>query len=200
MYSGGIVIDTLKTRLQNGQSLRQALLVTGRESTSAHELVRRYARRQGAGAGVGWLALVRRCNLAAGHLITAMGRFPYLFLNLGTYSQAEQWCLRRSGGVQRPLTVLEDILCINAASLVSSFSLTMTECPKVLDQLRAQSGGGGSGSGGEGVKTAANAGRTTISSVIRQQGLLRVLQGYDASYIREVGFSVVFLGAKTPPG
>eukprot|EP01046_Picozoa_sp_COSAG06_P009793 COSAG06_NODE_518_length_14769_cov_75.390048_5_plen_77_part_00 len=75
----------------------------------------------------------------------------------------------------------------------------MTECPKVLDQLRAQSGGGGSGSGsggGEGVKTAANAGRTTISSVIRQQGLLRVLQGYDASYIREVGFSVVFLGAK----
>ena len=85
-------------------------------------------------------ALVRRCNLAAGHLITAMGRFPYLFLNLGTYSQAEQWCLRRSGGVQRPLTVLEDILCINAASLVSSFSLTMTECPKVLDQLRALHG------------------------------------------------------------
>jgi hypothetical protein len=83
VYSGGIVIDTLKTRLQNGQSLRQALLVTGRESTSAHELVRRYARRQGAGAGVGWLALVRRCNLAAGHLITAMGRFPSLFLNLG---------------------------------------------------------------------------------------------------------------------
>lgn len=39
------------------------------------------------------------------------------------------------------------------------------------------------------------AGRTTITSVIRQQGLLRVLQGYDASYIREVGFSVVFLGA-----
>eukprot|EP01046_Picozoa_sp_COSAG06_P009792 COSAG06_NODE_518_length_14769_cov_75.390048_4_plen_174_part_00 len=107
VYSGGIVIDTLKTRLQNGQTLRQALLVTGRESTSATELVRRYARRQGAGAGVGWLALVRRCNLAAGHLITAMGRFPYLFLNLGTYSQAEQWCLRRSGGVQRPLTVLE---------------------------------------------------------------------------------------------
>jgi hypothetical protein len=185
VYSGGIVIDTLKTRLQNGQTLRQALLVTGRESTSASALVRRYARRQGAGNGVGWLAMVRRSNLTAGHLVTAAGRFPYLFLNLGTYSQAEQWCLRRSGGANRPLTVLEDIFCINIASLISSFSLTMTECPKVLDQLRAQSG----------EKVPASAGRTTIMSVIRQQGLLRVLQGYDASYIREVGFSVVFLGA-----
>ena len=114
-----------------------------------------------------------------------MGRFPYLFLNLGTYSQAEQvrfgslfahfsltfqrrqWCLRRSGGGSRPLSVLEDILCINIASLTSSLSLTMTECPKVLDQLRAQSGEAQS----------ASAGRTTITSVIRQQGLLRVLQG-----------------------
>ena len=34
-----------------------------------------------------------------------------------------------------------------------------------------------------------------VLTVIRQQGLLRVLQGYDASYIREVGFSVVFLGS-----
>ena len=48
-------------------------------------------------------------------------------------------CLFPSGG-SRPLSVMEDILCINIASLTSSLSLTMTECPKVLDQLRAQSG------------------------------------------------------------
>lgn len=93
------MIDTLKTRLQNGQTLRQALLVPGRDSTSAGALARRYGSIKGGGSvQAGWGALIRRSNLTAGHLITAMGRFPYLFLNLGTYSQAEQWLVRRSGG------------------------------------------------------------------------------------------------------
>ena len=121
VYSGGIVIDTLKTRLQNGQTLRQALLVTGRQSTTASALVRRYARRQGAGNGSGWLAMVRRSNLSAGHLITAAGRFPYLFLNLGTYSQAEQWCLFC-------LSVLPVSVCPACGSLCLCGSVVLCLC------------------------------------------------------------------------
>jgi hypothetical protein len=64
-----------------------------------------------------------------GHFVAALGRFPYLFLNLGTYSQVEQWCYQASG--PRSLVVYEELLCITAASFTSSISLTMTECPKV---------------------------------------------------------------------
>ena len=52
----------------------------------------------------------------------------------------------------------------------------------MLDQLAQRQGGGGGG-------------RTTVASVVRHHGLLRVLQGYEASFLREFGFSVVFLGA-----
>ena len=186
VYSGGICIDTLKTRMQNGQTVRSAFWQTNLERTSALTLVKRYARRNGGSAAGAWAKLLARSNLYSGHFVTAIGRFPYLFLNLGTYSQAEQWLLRRSGDEgARPLSVLEDAFCITVAAITSSLSLTMTECPKVMDQLRRASGGGGS----------VAQGRTTVASVIRQHGLLRVLQGYEASFLREVGFSIVFLGA-----
>ena len=185
VYSGGICIDTLKTRMQNGQTVRSAFWQTNLERTSALTLVKRYARRNGGSAAGAWAKLIARSNLYSGHFVTAIGRFPYLFLNLGTYSQAEQWLLRRSGDEgARPLSVLEDAFCITVAAITSSLSLTMTECPKVMDQLRRASGGGSVAQG-----------RTTVASVIRQHGLLRVLQGYEASFLREVGFSIVFLGA-----
>ena len=192
VYSGGICVDTVKTRLQNGQGLWQALFVTGRPATTPSALASRWARANGTGLGLAWVSMLQRSNLYAGHLITAAGRFPYLSLNLGSYSQAEQWCLRRNvGGGSRPLGAGEDVFCITLAALISSLSLTVTECPKVMDQLKSQQkvGAGGGGSG------AAAGGRTTVVSIVREHGMLRVLQGYDASFLREVGFSVVFLGA-----
>lgn len=155
VYSGGIAIDTLSTRLQAGFSMRDAL--------------------NGRGAKGGFSPL----NLYAGHAVMAKGRFPYLFLSLNGYAQTEKFVvsIRKDGA---PLAVRlkapsEEVACIAASTVCGATMITAIECPKILAQL--------------------SGGTHTITSVLRESGLKRLMQGYDACLLREGVFQAALFGS-----
>ena len=98
VYSGGIVIDTVATRLQAGKTLNQALWGLQREEPAA-TVVGRFARLSShKSRGIPGLAMtprqvyggmILRSNLTAGHFVTMVSRFPYLMLNFTAYQQTE---------------------------------------------------------------------------------------------------------------
>lgn len=114
VYSGGIAIDTVSTRLQGGQSMRSSCF--------------------GSATGA-----FRPGQLFAGHAVAAYGRFPYLFVSLNSYAQTERACLSlRSDGASletRRKSMLEEGVCIASATAFGSAMMTAVECPKVMAQL-----------------------------------------------------------------
>ena len=191
VYSGGIVIDTVATRLQAGLGANAALFGL-RSAAPVGAVVDRYVRRSAFAyravpelaarpAEVYW-GLLLRSNLCAGHFVTMQSRFPYLFLNFGTYQLGARWLAsRRSGGA--PKTVAEELACVGAATCVSSTAITVAECPKILDQVGGRCGA-----------------PTTVSSVYRDFGLARLLRGYSACFCREGLFNFALLGSPAVAG
>eukprot|EP00501_MAST-03F_sp_TOSAG23-6_P001463 GSMAST32.ASY1.ANO1.1521.1 assembled CDS len=182
MYSGGIVLDTVSTRLQAGFGIGQALWgIRGYKSTNPTSLISRAAAVHGVSKTQLCLSLLKRSNLYAGIGVVVRGRFPYLTLNLGTYAQAEQWVLGIRGGVYREKTLGEDLFCIVSSTSVGAAAITAIECPKILDQLR----------GGQVDK----ANRSTVLGVIKKFGIRRLMQGYEATFLREFCFNCALLGS-----
>ena len=114
VYSGGIVLDTVSTRLQARWPLRASLY--GANATS-----------------------FRAWQLFAGHAVVAVGRFPYLFATLATYAQTERFVVAsRPDGASlaaRPKGAGEEAACIAASSVLGSALITVVEAPKVMAQL-----------------------------------------------------------------
>lgn len=167
VYSGGIAIDTVATRLQAGLSPSQSLY--GVQQLPAQMSMRlRYQ-------------MLCRSNLFAGHFVTMLSRFPYLFLNFNTYTQTEHFLLHHHGGdPHRMKTFGEELMCVGMATLVSSTAICAAECPKILDQLK----GGGSAQG-----------RETVYGVLSKFGPRRLMQGYTACFCREFLFNIALLGS-----
>ena len=181
VYSGGIAIDTISTRMQAGMDWREALF--GRAKSAS-------------------LGAMLRNNLYAGHLVMAQGRFPYLFINLNAYAQAERLVYSRDappGGAasgaaaappaagvrpaRRAKTLVEELFCIACSTLLGAAMITIIECPKILAQLAPREPG-------------APAPRApTITSVVREHGFGRLLRGYDACVCREALFNCALLGS-----
>jgi len=155
VYSGGIAIDTISTRMQAGQSWREAMFGPGPKLS---------------------LGGLLRNNLYAGHLVMAQGRFPYLFVNLNTYAQAERAVLSARGApaaagaggggyVRVQKSAAEEAFCIACSTLTGSFMITIIECPKILAQLAERAPG------------APPPPAPTIQGVIRDHGFGRLLRG-----------------------
>jgi len=109
VYSGGIAIDTVSTRMQAGMPARQAIF----------------------GARLPSLSALYSANLFAGHQVMAQGRFPYLFTNLNTNNIARRYAESR-GMVDG---VFKQLFCIGCSTAVASVVITCVECPKILVQL-----------------------------------------------------------------
>lgn len=170
VYSGGIVVDTVATRLQAGLSPSQALW--GVETMPpASDLTMRLR-----------CQMLYKSNLFAGHFVTMLSRFPYLFLNFNSYTQTEQLLLRRNGGdLERMKTLPEEFICVTVATAISTAAISAAECPKILDQLK---GGGGKAHQ-----------RETVYGIISKYGPGRLMQGYTACFCREYLFNVALLGS-----
>lgn len=167
VYSGGIAIDTVATRLQAGLSPSQALYGV-EKMPSQLTISLRYQ-------------MLRRSNLFAGHFVTMLSRFPYLCLNFNSYAQTEQLLLHHYGGdLNRMKTFKEEFACVTVATIVSSTAICAAECPKILDQLK-------------GVKS--NSGRETVYGVLSKFGPRRLMQGYTACFCREFLFNIALLGS-----
>jgi len=167
VYSGGIVIDTVATRLQAGLSPSQSLY--GVQQLPAQLTARMR------------FQMLRQSNLTAGHFVTMLSRFPYLFLNFNSYTQTEQLLLRHHGDdLNRMKTFSEEVICVSVATLISSTAICAAECPKILDQLK-------------GVKS--ESGRETVYGVLSKFGPRRLMQGYTACFCREFLFNIALLGS-----
>jgi len=171
------VLDGISTRLQGGFKLSQALWGIKSKTNKVKDVVARFQRRTGHSKLFTRAALLNRSNLYAGVRVVIAGRFPYLFVNFSTYAKTEAWVLQ---GEDRLKTLRETMTCIIASTLTSSSIITAIECPKIMDQMA------GAGTGQK---------RTTILSVVRQFGIRRVLQGYDATFCREFLFNCALLGS-----
>lgn len=167
VYSGGIAIDTVATRLQAGLSPSQALYGVEKLPTPLSVGMR--------------YQLLLRSNLFAGHFVTMLSRFPYLFLNFNSYHQAEHLLLHHNGGdIHRQKTLGEEMACVAVATCVSSTAICAAECPKIMDQLK-------------GVKS--EHGRETVYGVLSKFGPRRLMQGYTACFCREFLFNTALLGS-----
>ena len=102
VYSGGIMIDTVATRLQVGYSPAQSLWGVSLARTNAKAMMRRYSARAGVSMFEARRQMLLRSNLCAGHFVTMLARFPYLFLNFNAYASAwgaaEQSARKRKHG------------------------------------------------------------------------------------------------------
>ena len=188
VYSGGIIIDTVATRLQAGATVNQALWGL-RTDRPVAETVARFTRRSASRyASLStpthqvYSGMLLRSNLTAGHFVTMLSRFPYLFLNFTTYQQTEKYLLARSPGAAaaRPKTAKEEFICVSASTVISTTAITVAECPKILDQVG-------------GIKC--GAARSTVGSIWREHGLRRLFRGYSACFLREYFFNVALLGS-----
>lgn len=191
VYSGGIVIDTVATRLQAGASENFAIWGL-RTSAPVADVVARHVRMSAqkyAAVGAPELAatpravyagLILRSNLMAGHFVTMLSRFPYLFLNFTTYQQTERivvWARpEREALDAAPKSIKEELLCVSASTLVSTTAITVAECPKIIDQVGGKCGE-----------------RSTVSSVYKAYGARRLMQGYTACFCREYLFNTALL-------
>ena len=179
MLCGGIVLDGISTRLQGGFTVGQAIWGIKGKSNSVSDVVARYSRLHDRSPLFTRAALLRRSNLYAGVRVVIAGRFPYLFTNFSTYAKTEEYIMRGKGG--RLKTTQETLTCIAASTIASSSIITAIECPKIMDQM--------AGSGNKSGK------RTTVMQVVRKFGVLRVMQGYDATFCREFLFNCALLGS-----
>jgi hypothetical protein len=182
VYSGGIAIDTVATRLQAGLSPSRAFW--GVEKEALKPMV---------GQSVFQLRwqLLGRSNLFAGHFVTMLSRFPYLFLNFNSYAQMEQYLL--AGSSEKPgraKTFTEEFACVSFATVISSTAICAGECPKILDQLKVS----GNPSFRKGA-CALQEGPETVTGVIRKYGYRRLMQGYSACFCREFLFNIALLGS-----
>jgi len=167
VYSGGIAIDTVATRLQAGLSPSQALYGVDKMPSPLTARMR--------------YQLLLRSNLFAGHFVTMLSRFPYLCLNFNSYHQTEHILLHHNGGdMDRQKTLGEEMSCVAVATCVSSTAICAAECPKILDQLK-------------GVKS--EHGRETVYGVLSKFGPARLMQGYSACFCREFLFNIALLGS-----
>lgn len=155
VYSGGIAIDTMSTRMQAGQGVREAIFGQGQKPS---------------------LQALSRSNLFAGHRVMAQGRFPYLFTNLNVYNATS----RRLGSLKMS-TAAKEATSIASTTCVSAAVITAIECPKILAQLNPSAAASGS--------------PPTVFSILREQGLSRLLRGYDACICREAFFNAALLGS-----
>lgn len=182
VYSGGIAIDTVATRLQAGLSPSRALWGVEREALRPV---------LGQSAFQFRLQLLKSSNLFAGHFVTMLSRFPYLFLNFNSYAQMEQYLLSRSTGEPgRAKTVAEEFACVSFATVISSTAICAAECPKILDQLKV----GETCSSRKGAFVLQE-GPETVAGVIRKYGYRRLMQGYSACFCREFLFNAALLGS-----
>ena len=108
VYSGGIAIDTVSTRMQAGATARQAFFGSSAPSLSA----------------------LYSANLFAGHQVMAQGRFPYLFTNLNTAAAATR--VADANGIHG---MRAQLFCIGCSTAVASIVITCIECPKIMTQL-----------------------------------------------------------------
>ena len=108
VYSGGIAIDTVSTRMQAGVPARQAIF----------------------GASPPSLRALYNANLYAGHQVMAQGRMPYLFTNLNTAAAA-----RRYADAKGMSGVRAQLFCIGCSTTIASVVITCIECPKIMVQL-----------------------------------------------------------------
>ena len=176
MTSGGIALDTVSTRLQAGFSFGQSLWGVSGKNTNGTALSRRFASVKHISTASARVKMLARSNLYAGYFVVIKGRFPYLFMNLGTYAKAEEFIISNKVGVNRgDKTIIENFACISASTLVGSTAITAIECPKILDQL-----------GGRGSAT-----RYTVLGVLRTKGFKRLMQGYVKMNIRCVCLHIV---------
>ena len=190
VYSGGIMIDTVATRMQAGSTLNSALWGLHRDApvgTVVTRFVRRSAYRSGGVASLAmkphqvYAGMILRSNLTAGHFVTMLSRFPYLVLNFSTYQQTERllYSMRSTEDSRAQKGIFEELACVSTSTLVSTTAITMAECPKIRDQVHGRVGQG----------------RSTIGSVYREYGLRRLFQGYTACFCREYLFNVALLGS-----
>jgi len=121
VYSGGIAIDTVSTRMQAGAGLRAAFLGSPT-------------------AQISLINLLHPRNLYSGHAVMALGRFPYLFTSLNTYATIERALAstRTPPGGRKSRS--SEAACIGGACLTSSAVITTIECPKVMAQLNQTPG------------------------------------------------------------
>lgn len=152
VYSGGIAIDTMSTRMQAGQSVKEAIFGQGQKPS---------------------LQALSKSNLFAGHRVMAQGRFPYLFTNLNVYNATS----RRVGRLKMS-TAAKEATSIASSTCVGAAVITAIECPKILAQLNPSA-----------------AASPTVLSIVREQGLGRLLRGYDACVCREAFFNAALLGS-----
>ena len=184
MYGGGIVLDTISTRLQAGFGIGQSLWgIRGYAATKPGALFARVARRHGAASLAVRARFLARSNLYAGIGVVVRGRFPYLAMNLGTYQAVENWLVGDdvgADGQRRAKTLGEQLTCIVASTSIGAAAITAIECPKILDQLK----------GGQ-IEASQ---RQTVVGVVKNHGVARLMQGYEACFLREFCFNVALLG------
>jgi len=183
------MIDTVATRLQAGFAPGPALWGVGLPSTNVSTLAKRYSSLSGSSLFATRCKMLLRSNLCAGHFVTMLSRFPYLFLNFNAYAQTEQALLRTnvlSLGAQRSLgrqkNLAEEFVCVSIATIISTAAITAAECPKILDQLHS------------GECKAGIANRSTVVGVVRDHGIARLMRGYTATFCREFLFNTALLG------
>lgn len=153
VYSGGIMIDTVATRLQAGVTSNYAIWgLWGKAPVGT--VVDRFVRRSAfkyQSPGTANLAMkpyqvyggiLLRSNLTAGHFVTMLARFPYLFLNFTTYQQTERLLQNWRAPDQRYArkSVLEELACVSTSTLISTTAITVAECPKIIDQVHGKAG------------------------------------------------------------
>ena len=184
MYGGGIVLDTISTRLQAGFGIGQSLWgIRGYAHTPPAALFKRVAARYARSPLAVRARFLARSNLYAGIGVVVRGRFPYLAMNLGTYQLIENYLVGDdvdADGKRRAKTLGEQLTCIVGSTSIGAAAITAIECPKILDQLK----------GGQ-IEASQ---RQTVVGVIKRHGLARLMQGYEACFLREFCFNVALLG------
>lgn len=180
VYSGGIAIDTVATRLQAGQNTSQSLWGLSNPASDVRRVIERRARMQNIPRAVVATELLRRSNLFAGHFVTMLARFPYLFMNFNAYHQMDQFLERQriANNDNSPKTLSEEMLCVTFATTISTTAITVAELPKIMDQVRSPNCA---------VK------RTTVAGIIQEHGVARVFRGYTACFGREFLFNSALL-------
>jgi hypothetical protein len=179
VYSGGIAIDTVATRLQAGQSMPQALWGLSGKTKDANAVIQRYAKISGTPAyQVRW-ELIRRSNLFAGHFVTMLARFPYLFTNFNTYVQTEVLLNNYFPAKGEGKEWWKEFACVFSATLISSSIITIAECPKIIDQCRPPE---------EACRE-----KASVYGIWKTQGIGRLMQGYSACFLREFLFNTALL-------
>ena len=224
-YSGGIVIDTVATRLQAGQSMSQSLWGLRRATSSPKEVALRHRARVLSRFPTAapqlyeiYMGMLLRSDLFAGHFVTMLGRFPYLFLNFSTYQQTERLVLRGTfdplwstlrraavgiGGVkdvddghapktQRPVVRTRAEKKVYEELLcVSASTLISTAAITVAECPKVIDQVGGDGC------TATMGKRSTVLGILREHGARRLLRGYSACFMREYLFNAALLTSPT---